>query len=261
MSKKDKLLDIVAWVEVVVTIIVAVWIGSINHYKVHYEKAEPLSYQEARDLTGTAAGYPPGEDIPVAKSVEDIMENAYCTIEVSKENISSTRTFLIKDFSEAGDSYSKAGRKHMGSHVDERYGLGFDFLGDILYYTRQFGWNLNSTSYGEWCVVTLDSGEKIYVLVDLMLLDISSDNKIKLPIGEFKGGQFMRDNELRIEAPGQSDSFGILEENRGWYVDMVGDWEDTEVGYLSPLKRSVAFFFIAMAVCVCLELFVKRHRK
>ncbi len=253
--KNEKFKDMMDWIVVIVMIGLAVWIGSINHYKVHYQKAEPLSYQEACDLLGTAAGYPPGEDIPVAKSVEDIMENKYCTIEVSKENIASTRTFLIKDAGEAGDSYSHVGRKHVGSHVDERYRLSFNFLGDILYYIRQFGWNLNAASYGEWCVVTLDSGEKIYVLVDLMLLDIPSDNKIKLPIGQ------VEKNGKRIETEGQSEAFGVVKENKGWYVDMTGDWEDTEVGDLKPSMRAVAFFFFEIVVYIGLNLFVKQNKK
>lgn len=209
--KNEKIWDIIAWVQVAILICIVGWVASINHYKIHYQNAEPPSYQQACDLMRNGAGYPPGEDIPVAKSVEDIMKYEFFTIEVSKENIVSTRTFLIKDFSEAGDSYSHVGRKHIGSHVDARYGLGSDFLSDILYQTRQFGWNQNATSYGEWCVVTLDSGEKIYVLVDLMLLDITSDAKIKLPIGQVKGGQFVRDEEKRIEAPGQSETLGVLE--------------------------------------------------
>lgn len=252
---RDKYADIIAWIIAIIMIGLAVFVGSINHYKVYYKNEKPLSYQEACDKAGTAAGYPPGADIPVAKSIEDIMENEYCTIEVSKENISSTRTFLIKDASEAGDFYSHVGRKHVGRHVDESYGMRFNFLSDILYYTRQSGWNLDETSYGEWCVVTLDSGEKVYVLVDLMLLDIPSEKNIKLPIGQITR------NGSRVEADGQSASFGVLEENRGWYVDMVGNWEDTEVGDIDPIMRGVAFFALEIVICIGLSLIVKLKRK
>ena len=113
---KEKFLDKLALIEVIVILIVAIWIASINHYKLHYKEAAPLSYEEACEEypSGQAAGYPPGEDIPVAKSVEDIKEYDYCTIEVTKEDIIPTRAFLIKDFSESGDSYSHVGRKYIG---------------------------------------------------------------------------------------------------------------------------------------------------
>lgn len=131
---KNKRTTIIAWVEVIGIIIISIWIASINHYRAHYEKAEPLSYEEACEDYELAAGYPPGKDIPVAKSVADIMEYEYCTIEVSKEDIVATRTFLIKEFVEAGDFYTKAGRNHVGKHVDARYGLGQDWLSNILHY-------------------------------------------------------------------------------------------------------------------------------
>ncbi len=254
---KEKFLDKLSWIEIIGVLIISVWIASINHYKVHYEKAEPLSYEEAsdRDLEGLAAGYPSGEDIPIAKSIEEIKENEFCTIEVSREDITSTRYFKIKSVSEAGDSYSKVGRNHFGRHVDESYGLDFSFGGDIFYYTRQFGWNLDETSYGEWCSVKLESGESVYAFVDLKLLDIPTDEKIKLPIGVLeKRGQ----KQALVD---QCDKYGVLEENAYWYLDMVGKWEDTEVGDINPIGRAIAFFVIASIACCCLEFYIRKHRK
>lgn len=248
---KEKFLDKLALIEVIVILIVVIWIASINHYKSYYEEEDPLGYEEACDVY-TAAGYPPGEDIPVAKSVEDIIENKYCTIEVSEKDIMPTRYFEIKDASEAGDSYSKVGRNHFGRHVDESYGLDFSFGGDIFYYTRQFGWNLDETSYGEWCSVKLESGESVYVFVDLKLLDIPTDEKIKLPIGVLeKRGQ----KQALVD---QCDKYGVLEGNAYWYLDMVGDWEDTEVGDLNPVMRAIVFFGIASVLACCLELVIKK---
>lgn len=248
---KEKFLDKLALIEVIVILIVVIWIASINHYKSYYKEEDPLGYEEACDVY-TAAGYPPGEDIPVAKSVEDIIENKYCTIEVSEKDIMPTRYFEIKDASEAGDSYSKVGRNHFGRHVDESYGLDFSFGGDIFYYTRQFGWNLDETSYGEWCSVKLESGESVYVFVDLKLLDIPTDEKIKLPIGVLeKRGQ----KQALVD---QCDKYGVLEGNAYWYLDMVGDWEDTEVGDLNPVMRAIVFFGIASVLACCLELVIKK---
>ena len=255
--EKDKFADILAWIGIIAIAIAAIWIGSMNHYKAHYQNAKPLSYQEACDFAKTAAGYPPGKDIPVARSIEDLMENEYCTIEVSMTDIQSTRVFLIKDTSEAGDFSSSAGKRGVRSewHVEESYSLESDFVSDIIYNTRQVSWNWEKTSYGEWCAVTLESGEKIYILVDLTLLDIPTNGKIKLPIGQIKkSGQ----RKTLVE---ECENYGVIEENAHWYIDMVGNWEDTEVGDISPIKRSLVFFFIALVVCVCLELFVKHYRK
>lgn len=247
---QEKFLKILAKIEIFLVLIISIWIASINHYKVHYEKAEPLSYEEACEeySYGQAAGYPPGEDIPVAKSVADIKENEYCTIEVSKEDITSIRLFRIKDAGEAGDSYSKVGRNHVGRHVDDVYGTDFSLGGNIFYSIRQFAWNIWETSYGEWCAVKLESGESIYIFVDLKLLDIPSNEKIKLPIGILtKRGQ----KQILYD---QCEEYGVLEENAYWYVDMVGDWEDTEVGDLNPIWRAIGFFVIASVAACCLEL-------
>ena len=248
-------MDIFSSVGVIGILVIAIWIASINHYKVHYEKTEPISYEEACEEHpyGEAAGYPPGKDIPVAKSIEDIMEYEYCTIEVSKEDITSTRFFRIKDVSEAGDSYSKVGSKHIGRHVKELYGMSFNWLGDIAYKVRQARWNLSETSYGEWCSVKLENGEQIYIFVDLKLLDISSDGEIKLPIGTLK-----KRDQLQILVD-QCEQFGVLEENAYWYVDMVGDWEDTEVGDFDPAMRAIAFLGIAAVAVAGLEIYIRKH--
>ncbi|MBR4083876.1 MAG: hypothetical protein IKK33_06285 [Lachnospiraceae bacterium] len=260
---KEKSLNILTNVEIILVLTITLGIASINHYKPYYEKQKALSYQDVFDKykKGMAVGYPPGDDVPVVKAIEDIMANEYFTIEVSKEDIVPTRTFLIKDFSESGDFHSKVAHKHVGSQVKERYGLGDGLLGDILYYTRQVIWNLSGISYGEWYAVTLDSGEKIYVLVDMNLLDIPAGKKIKLPIGVYRTHQSLQEEKVRIEFPGQSEMLGIQPENMVWYVDMVGKWEDIEVGDISPLKRAVLFFVVASVICCGLELYIKSKRK
>lgn len=254
---KEKITNILAWIDIIIILFISLWIASSNHYKVHYEKAESLSYEEACEEypSGQAAGYPPGEDIPLAKSVEDIKKNEYCTIEVSKEDITSIRLFRIKDASEAGDSYTHVGRNHIGRQVDDVYGTNFSLGGDIFYSIRQFVWNIWETSYGEWCAVELESGESVYVFVDLKLLNIPTDEKIKLPIGVLeKRGQ----KQALVD---QCDKYGVLEGNAYWYLDMVGDWEDTEVGDLNPVMRAIAFFGIASVLACCLELVIKKSVK
>lgn len=81
----------------VVVIYIGIVIVTTNHYKAIYQKEEPVSYQEAKDCYETMAGYPAGDDIPVAKTIEDINCEAYCTIEVSRENLEPLHYFYIKN--------------------------------------------------------------------------------------------------------------------------------------------------------------------
>ena len=228
----------------------------MNQYKSHYQKEEPVGYEEARSSYPDKVGYPASDDIPVAKSIEDIMSNEYCTIEVSKDDIESTRVFLIKDRSEAGKKSGKMGRRYTLHYVDESYFIAFEGLGDFSYMTRQIDWNMMNTSYGEWCVVRLENGDKIYVLVDLKLLNLSSNKKIKLPIGEivkkYNLGKLSKEYE----------NFGVLEENSDWYVDMVGDWEDREVGDINVVLRlAIVLVIVFITLVFILELYDKRKKE
>lgn len=213
-----------------------------NPYKASYKKEQPVSYQEAKNSFKT--GYPAGEDIPVAKCIEDIRSNQYCTIEVSKENIESLRFFLIKDISESGNKSSKEGRTYTFSYIPKCYKMKFDLIGDMKYATRQISWNFDNTSYGEWCAVTLESGERILVLVDLQLLDIPQNQKIKLPIGE------VIDDRMIEGLTDEYAAYNLEKENASWYVDMVGNWEEEEVGDINVTGRFFIVFLIAVPLII-----------
>ena len=66
---------------------------------------------------------------------------------------------------------------------------------------------------------------------------------------------------MTIKHIGQSEALGVQKEKQGWYLDMVGNWEDTEVGDLNPIWRAVGFFAIAFIACCCLEFYIRKHRK
>ena len=217
-----------------------------NPYKSHYQREKTVSYEEVASTYPNKVGYPAGKDIPVAKSIEDIMNNKYCTIEVSKENIESLRYFKIKDRSEAGHKSSKVGRNYSSTDVYESYATPFSFLGNIKYSLRQLFWNLDNTSYGEWCIVTLPSCERVLVFVDLKLIDISDNKMIKLPIGEIIDNYYIEDITDGYEV------YGLEEENATWYVDMVGDWEETEVGDINVMWR----FTLALIIIIPVLIFI-----
>lgn len=242
MKKKHRIFSVIFVLLLVVGSVVLIR----NPYKSYYKKETPVTNKEAVEALVNMTGYPAGEGIIVAKSIEDIMSNEYCTIEVSKENIESTRTYLIKDKSESGNFNSKVGRKYYFSQVHESYCGNFDLWGDFLYLTRQIYWNLKDTSYGEWCVVELDSGERVYVLVDLALLDIRENKKIKLPIGK------VVENYNMGRPSNEYEQFDVDQSNSNWYIDMVGYWEEDEVGDISVTTWLLLFFLLDLPLAIYL---------
>jgi len=242
MKKKHRIFSVIFVLLLVVGSVILVR----NPYKSYYKKATPVTNKEAVEALVNMAGYPAGEGIIVAKSIEDIMSNEYCTIEVSKENIESTRTYLIKDKSESGNFNSKVGRKYYFSQVHESYCENFDLWGDFLYLTRQIYWNLKDTSYGEWCVVELESGESVYVLVDLALLDIKDNKKIKLPIGK------VVENYNMGRPSKEYEQFDVDQSNSNWYIDMVGYWEEDEVGDIIVTTWLMLIFLLELPLAIYL---------
>lgn len=225
-------------------------VGSVilvrNPYKSYYKKETPVTNKEAVESLVNMAGYPAGEGIIVAKSIEDIMSNEYCTIEVSKENIESTRYFLIKDKSESGSKNSKVGRRYYFNKVYEAYSTKFDLLGNMKYLSRQIGWNLDNTSYGEWHVVTLESGERILALFDTKLLDIPKEKSIKLPIGKVVSNFSMTGLQEKC------DTYGVEEENCTWYINMIGNWEEREIGDIYVTMWLVIIFLVEFPLAIYL---------
>lgn len=207
-------------------VIIGIAICSINPYKYFYQKEEKVMNREA---TTVDVGYPASDDIPVYHTIAEIKENPYepFTIEVSKEDVVPTRYFYIKDLSESKDSTSKVGRHYTYQYVPKIIVMGQGVIGDVLYATRRFWWNLNNTSYGEYCVITLESGEKILAWLDISLLDFPKEGTIRLPIAEYN----RKYSYFPIKGMDKDGAkFGLEDENTDWCIDMVGDWEEREVG-------------------------------
>lgn len=207
-------------------VLVGLSLCSINPYKYFYQKEEKVMNREA---TTVDVGYPAGDDIPVYHSIAEIKENPYepFTIEVSKEDVVPTRYFYIKDLSESKDSSSKVGRHYTYQYVPKIIVMGQGVIGDVRYATRRFWWNLDNTSYGEYCVITLESGEKILAWLDISLLDFPKEGTIRLPIAEYD----RNDSFFPIKGMDEDGAiFGLEDENTDWCIDMVGDWEEREVG-------------------------------
>lgn len=226
------------FVPLVLCIIVSIFLVSRNYYKGAYQRQEAVSLEEALadSYQYYKAGYPAGKNIPVARSVADIMEYPCFTIEVSVENLIPIREFRIKNFSEAGIRGStKRGARDV--EIEWYYWLSKDSFGDILYALRQVDWNMDEVSYGEYCVITLESGERILALIDLQLLELPNEGTIMLPIGK------MRDADSDPKAYlGKYSTYQVDTEEGYWYVDMVGEWEEKEVGNRPTLLIYIVCF-------------------
>ncbi len=192
-----------------------------NPHRLAYMLEKPVSQKEIDEDPRFSNGYPAGDGIPVAKSVADIKNNLYFTLEVSAENVERTRHFFIKDITDARDGSSKVGRRTVYSYIPSRYYHSFHLGGDLCYLLRRARWNFDDTSYGEFCVVTLESGEKVMVLWDLTMLDIPEGQKIRLPIGKQGNYRMEHLNTKRY-------AYDFSDVDVSWYVDMVGDWEKEE---------------------------------
>lgn len=214
---------------------------SRNYFKRAYQKQEPVSLEEAKKdhSVDGKVGYPAGNDIPAAKSIDDITHNPYCTIEVSGEDIVPTHSFRIKDITKSSWRYSTS-RKRKRTKIRPAYALYDNFMGNLLYSLRQVGWNKDSVSYGEYCVVTLESGERIFALIDLQLLDLPAKEKIRLPIGKVYRADVYASGYLKY------DKYQVDKENSSWYLNMVGSWEKKEGGKSPSLIIYLVCFFAAV---------------
>ena len=245
----------------ILCILLAIFFISRNYYKGAYEREKPVSLREATaNYIYSKEGYPADMDIPIAKSVEDIREYPYFTIEVSAEDIISTRRFMIKDITESGKHESKTRYGTTTRTIPSTYSMPKGEAGDSAYALRQVSWNMDGVSYGECCVITLESGERIFAYIDLTLLDLQEGKKIKLPIGSVKKVKSTLWKYLEYEA------YQVEEENGDWYVDMVGNWEDKEVGDRSVIGGYVVCFIAALVstsvACIHFEEErKKRHKK
>lgn len=216
------------YIIMVLVLLIGIFRMFSNPHRLAYMFEKPVSQKEVDEQPGFWNGYPAGDGVPVAKSVADIRENLYFTLEVSGENVERTRHFAIKDITEARNGSSKAGRNTVYSYIPSQYYHSFHLGSDLCYWLRQARWNFDDTSYGEFCVVTLESGEKVMVLLDLTMFDIPKGKKVRLPIGR-RGNYRMEHLQTKPYA------YDFNDVDVSWYVDMVGDWEKEETLEVVPL--------------------------
>lgn len=254
MHEIHKLSSGIQFIIIVLVVIFGAMSFTKNYYKPIYEKTSPVTYEE---VNTNSVGYPAGDDIPIAKSVEDIKKYKYFTIEISKENIVSTRYFVLKDGYKAGTKTSRttSGRHRSSSTITiyEAFYYGQDLRGDIGYKIRQIDFNMKQVSYGEYFIVTLESGEKVKVWMDPLLLDIKKKEYTKLPICTYSEGM----SREKLDELGEQQ--GVTEENKSLYIDSVGRWEQQETKTVDPFERFMITFIVggvilAAVICVSIKL-------
>lgn len=243
MHEIHKLPTAIKSIIIILMVIAGIMSFTRNYYKPIYEKTPPISYEKASE---EFVGYPAGDDIPVAKSVEDIKKYKYFTIEVSKENIVSTRYFVIKDKSQAGIKTNRttSGRHRSSSTITvyEAFSYDWDFRSDINYKVRQFVFNMEEASYGEYFIVTLESGEKVKVWMDPLLLDIKKEKYTKLPVCTYTEGM----SSDTLDELGEQQ--GVTEENKSLYINAIGQWQQRETETVDPFQRFMITFIVVAAI-------------
>lgn len=255
MHEISKLSSGIQLIIIVVVLIVSVMCFTRNYYKPIYEKTDAVTYEEANT---NLVGYPAGDDIPAARSVEDIKKYKYFTIEISQENIVSTRFFVIKEENKAGIKTSRttSGRHRSSSTITiyEAFCYGQDLRGDISYKMRQLDFNMKEVSYGEYFIVTLESGEKVKVWMDPLLLDIKKKEYTRLPVCTYFEGM---SSDVLDEFGEQQ---GVTEENKSLYVDAIGKWEQRETETVDPFEYFMLTLIVG-AVVLAVVIFVSSKVK
>jgi hypothetical protein len=141
-----------------IAVVVIVYVPSYG--KLVYNNMKVITseiLEDGHDYTG----YQAGEGIVSVKSVEEINNNRYFTIEVAKKDIVETG-YYVEDIN-SGDFYQ---------------------IGQIKKYFNKVIRSVENDNLAQFCVVTLQSGEKCIVLIDTDLINVNTSKTIKLPIGE-----------------------------------------------------------------------------
>lgn len=255
MHEIHKLPTLIKATIVVLVVLAGIMSYTRNYYKPVYERTKAISYAE---VDSDVVGYPAGEDIPIAKSVEDIKKYEYFTIEISEENIMSTRCFKIKEESKAGIKTNRttSGRHRSSSTIKilQAFSYKQDLKGDIRYKLRQLRFNMEQVGYGEYFIVTLESGEKVKVWMDPLLLDIKKKEYIKLPVCTYSMGNYYG----TLDKLGEQQ--GVSEENKSLYIDAIGRWEQQETETVDPFEQ-LMITFIIIAVILAIVIYVNAKIK
>lgn len=159
-----------------------------NYGKFTYYNMEVVTSEMLVD-GGDYTGYPAGDGIVSVNSVEEMNNNDYFTIEVSKEDIVETE-YYVKD-------------------ID---GIEYYRIGPIRKYAGKIIKNMENQKFAQFCIITLPSGEKCIALIDTDVINVNASKTIKLPIGE--------KNQKAYRVFGELPSIeGVSSEGCNYFID------------------------------------------
>lgn len=140
-----------------IAMVVIIYIPSYGKLVYNNMKVITSEILEEDDYTG----YQAGDGIVNVRSLEEIDNNKYFTIEVTKKDIVET-----------------------GYYVENINSGNFYQIGGIKKYFNKIFRSVENKHIAQFCVVTLQSGEKCIVLIDADLINVNTSKTIKLPIGQ-----------------------------------------------------------------------------
>lgn len=148
--------------------------------KIVYAKSLVLSQAEA-DEKRLASGYKGGDDIQRVSCIDDIQENWFVILEIEADDLEPTGIYRCIEEGETGK---------------------------IEVNTIKVFFERTIKSYGQYYIATLESGEKVFVLINDSLVNVHKKGKIQLPIG--------------------MEDFGSIDFKEYGFTDCDGDfWLDT----------------------------------
>lgn len=190
-------------------LIITVWTAYIVAFVPNYQKK---AYQDtpARDYVSyiNNVGYPAGRGYPVVHSSEEAFLYDNYVIEIDVENLEETNRYKDNNW------------------------------GKVVYrgaFVRAINNNTSDYGIGQFYVATLENGEKIILFLDDTALDLPKVGKVTLPVGE------TIHVERNISFDYIQEKFQLTDENAEWYVEMGGQWRESEQAQAMEEKKAYLY--------------------
>lgn len=195
------------FVKLFISLIVAVIVAILPNYQYFvYHGIEELTDAEIESQgPGACIGYRVAGDTARASSIAEINELQYCTITLKRSDLQATGYYRILDETKAGVEYGNDRNSFDTKHDTFVQGKVSTFL------LNNWG-----PQYGQFYVATLESGEKIVVLLDQTLLESGKSKTLTLPLGQ------VVTTYPDVIFSEIDSKYALSEEGKTWYLDMAG---------------------------------------
>lgn len=195
------------FVKLLVSLIIAVIIAILPNYQYFvYHGIEELTDADIESQgVANCIGYRVKSDNCKASTIKEINDLQYCTITLKRSDLQSTGYYRILDETKAGVEYGNDRNSFDTKHDTFVQGKVSTFL------LNNWG-----PQYGQFYVATLESGEKIVVLLDQTVLESGKSKTLTLPLGE------VVTTYPDVIFSEIDSKYSLSEEGKTWYLDMAG---------------------------------------